>query len=71
MSQVVEGSAKEHALRSLDKMQLKRKVVERHFSVPAGLTFFSVSRKRFAVCKSHVSRIKSVRCAFLGPSDPD
>lgn len=38
-------------------------MVESHFSVPVGLTFFSAPRKRFSVSKSHVSRIR------LGVSD--
>lgn len=44
-------------------MLYKWKIVESHFSVPMGLTFFSAPRKRSAVCKSHVSRIR------LGVSD--
>lgn len=44
-------------------MLCKWKIVGSHFSVPVGLTFFSAPRKRFAVCKSHVSRIR------LGVSD--
>lgn len=63
VTQVCRGVCKLMCFEVLGLNSYKWKIVESHFSVPVGLTFFSAPRKRFSVCKSHVSRIR------LGVSD--
>lgn len=63
VTQVCRGVCKLMCFEVLGLKSYEWKIGESHFSVPVGLTFFSAPRKRFSVCKSHVSRIR------LGASD--